>query len=161
MSLLSARLEKSKVFTIVFCFVVVPLILLVFAIAPTRAEAAKPYSDLTFPPLPEIKLPAYSRFQLQNGMVVYLMEDHELPLVSGTALIRTGDRLESADRVGLAELMGTVQRSGGTTTHSADEINEFLEQRAAAIETGVGETFRQRQLQRLDRKSARRVRAVC
>ena len=103
-------------------------------------KSAKPYSDLTFPPLPEIKLPAYSRFQLQNGMVVYLMEDHELPLVSGTALVRTGDRLEPADRVGLAELMGTVQRSGGTTTHSADEINEFLEQRAAAIETGVGET---------------------
>ena len=38
MSRLFARLEKSKVFTIVFCFVVVPLILLVFAIAPTRAE---------------------------------------------------------------------------------------------------------------------------
>jgi zinc protease len=143
MSYPSARLERSKVLTIGFCFVLVPLILLLLAIAPARSElakAAKPYSELTFPPLPEIKLPAYSRFQLQNGLVVYLMEDHELPLVSGTALIRTGDRLEPAAQVGLAELVGTVQRSGGTLRHSPDQINEFLEQRAAAIETGIGGT---------------------
>ncbi len=73
-------------------------------------------------------------------MAVYLMEDHELPLVGGTMLIRTGDRLEPANKVGLAQVMGTVMRSGGTQSRSADEINAFLEQRAAAVETGVGET---------------------
>ncbi|HEY9908692.1 MAG TPA: pitrilysin family protein [Thermosynechococcaceae cyanobacterium] len=136
----SQSLQRTKILTLVFCFAVVPLILLGLAIAPATATPAKFYRDLTFGPIPEIKLPDYSRFQLSNGLVVYLMEDHELPLVSGTALIRTGDRWEPAEQVGLAELVGTVQRSGGTVRRSADEINEFLEQRAAEIETGIGES---------------------
>ena len=72
---------------------------------------------------------------LQNGLVVYLMEDHELPLVTGTALVRTGSRLEPAEKVGLANIAGEVIRTGGTKKHSPDELNEILEQRAAAVET--------------------------
>lgn len=131
--------RTAKVITLVFCLLVVPLILLVLALRPAAAETPKHYTDLTFPPLPEIQLPEYSRFQLSNGLTVYLMEDHELPLVSGTAIIRTGDRLEPADKVGLATIMGAVMRSGGTQKRSPDIINQFLEQRAASIETGVSE----------------------
>lgn len=54
-------------------------------------------------------------------MVVYLMPDRELPLVSGTAIIRTGSRLEPPEKVGLAELVGTVMRSGGTQQHPPEE----------------------------------------
>ncbi|HIK18796.1 MAG TPA: insulinase family protein [Leptolyngbyaceae cyanobacterium M33_DOE_097] len=74
-------------------------------------------------------------------MVVYLVEDHELPLVSGTALIRTGERLEPTSETGLADLTGTVMRLGGTRQRSADELNALLEQRAAAVETGIDRTF--------------------
>ena len=102
------------------------------------ATEAKHYTDLEFAPLGEIKLPEYERYQLKNGMVVYLMEDHELPLVSGTAIIRTGARLEPSNEVGLASLVGTVMRSGGTQKHSADKLNEILEQRAASVETSIG-----------------------
>jgi zinc protease len=131
----------TKTLAVTFSFVVVPIMLLLLALnRPATAETPKHYTDLAFPPAPEIKLPDYTRFQLENGMVVYLVENHELPLVGGTALIRTGDRWEPADQVGLAAIMGTVMRSGGTQTHSADEINAFLEQRAAAIETSIGET---------------------
>lgn len=134
------RIRKAKIIVLVFCFVLIPLILLWLAVRPAYADTTpKHYTDLTFPPVPEIKVPDYTRFQLANGMVVYLMEDHELPLVGGTALIRTGDRLEPADKVGLAGIMGSVMRTGGTLRRSGDEINEFLEQRAASIETGVGE----------------------
>lgn len=145
MSMLSiqTRLRKQRVtktVTLVFCFVVVPLVLVLLAfIRPGVAQTPKHYTDLTFPPLPDITLPAYERFQLANGMVVYLMEDHELPLVSGTALIRTGDRFEPANEVGLASLMATVMRTGGTQKRSGDEINQFLEQRAASIETGMSD----------------------
>jgi len=90
--------------------------------------------------LPEIQIPKYSRFQLKNGLIVYLMEDHELPLVSGTALFRTGDRLEPGDKVGLAGLTGTVLRTGGTQQRSADALNQLLEQRAASVETSIGAT---------------------
>ena len=114
--------------------------LLFSSLMPALASSAKHYTELTFSPLPEIKLPNYSRFQLENGMVVYLMEDHELPLVSGTALFKTGDRLEPGNKVGLAEIVGTVMRSGGTKRHSADQLNQLLEQQAASVETGIGTT---------------------
>jgi zinc protease len=101
--------------------------------------AAKHFSELQFPALQEIQLPKYERYVLKNGLVVYLMEDHELPLVSGTALIKTGSRWEPGDKAGLAGLTGTVMRSGGTQKHSADELNEILEQKAASVETSLGE----------------------
>ena len=46
-------------------------------------------------------------------MVVLLLEDHELPLVSVSAQIRTGSRLEPADKVGLAGLTGVSDAEWG------------------------------------------------
>ncbi len=114
-------------------------LLVTFNFSPVATAAAKYYAELQFAPLPEIKLPQYERYVLRNGLVVYLMEDHELPLVSGTALIRAGSRWEGSDKVGLAGITGTVMRTGGTTKHSPDQLNEILEQRAAAVETSIGE----------------------
>lgn len=95
------------------------------------------YDELEFSPLPDIELPAYERYTLPNGLVVYLLEDHELPLVSGTATFRTGSRFEPADKVGLAGITGEAMRLGGTTRLDADALNQQLEQRAAAIETSI------------------------
>ncbi|MGI0489530.1 M16 family metallopeptidase [Pantanalinema rosaneae CENA516] len=140
MQKLTNRGQRTKIITLVFCFLVVPVLLLFLAlIQPAAAATPKHYTELTFPPLPEITIPDYTRFQLANGMVVYLMEDHEFPLVGGTALIRTGDRFEPAERVGLAELTGTVMRSGGTETYPAAQLNQLLEQKAASVETGISE----------------------
>src|SRR6478672_1819715 len=115
-------------------------LLIVLLRLPAIASAARHYTELTFSHLPEIQLPPYTRYQLDNGMVVYLMEDHELPLVSGTAFFHTGDRFEPADKVGLGELVGTVMRIGGTQKHTPDELNQLLEQRAASVETELGTT---------------------
>jgi zinc protease len=140
--------KRAQRLTLIVCFIVIPLILLFLALRPaaalkltaSRSNQAKHYTELTFPPLPEIRLPEYTRFRLANGLLVYLMEDHELPLVGGSLIIRTGDRLEPANQIGLASIMGTVMRTGGTQTTPAATLNEFLEQRAASVETGVGET---------------------
>lgn len=113
------------------------LVFMLVFLSPVKAEQAKHYTDLKLPPLPEIKIPEYTRYQLDNGLTVFLMEDHELPLVSGQALIKTGDRLEPASQVGLAGIMGEVMRSGGTKIHPADQLNELLEFRAAAVESSV------------------------
>ncbi|MDY6782141.1 MAG: pitrilysin family protein [Cyanobacteriota bacterium] len=114
------------------------MLLVIFWRTPAVASTARHYTELEFPPLREIEIPQYERYELDNGMVVYLMEDRELPLVSGTATIRTGSRWEPAEKVGLAELTGTVMRLGGTQEHPADELNEMLEQRAAIVETNIG-----------------------
>lgn len=108
--------------------------------SPVRANEALHYDQLEFPPLPDIQLPDYTRFELDNGLVVYLVEDHELPLVNGIASIRTGDRLEPADKTGMASIVGDVMRSGGTLEHPGDSLNQLLEQRAASIETGIDTT---------------------
>lgn len=113
--------------------------LLTFNFSWVATAAAKHYTDLQFAPLSEIQLPKYERFVLDNGLVVYLMEDHELPLVSGTALVRTGSRWEAGEKTGLADLVGSVMRTGGTLKHSPDELNEILEQRAASVETSMSE----------------------
>jgi zinc protease len=101
------------------------------------ADTPKHYTDLEFEPLPELELPEYARYELDNGMVVYLVEDRDLPLISGTAIIRTGSRFEPANKIGLAELTGAIIRSGGTKKHPAEELNTILEQKAASVEAGI------------------------
>jgi len=90
------------------------------------------YSPVSFvPPKPE-------RIVLSNGMIIYLMEDHEVPLVTIHSLIRTGGIYEPADKVGLAQITGEVMRSGGTKTLDPDELNKKLEFMGMIIETGIG-----------------------
>jgi predicted Zn-dependent peptidase len=115
------------------------LLLAVVALAPLGAQVDTP-DDLTYPKLPDFEVPEPRRVELDNGMVVMLLEDHELPLIDVIARVRTGARLEPADKVGLASLTGTVLRTGGTASMSGDEIDDFLESRAASIETSIGTT---------------------
>lgn len=118
----------------------VSMLLVLLLRLPAMAAAARHYTELKFQPLPEVQIPSYKRFVLDNGMIVYLMEDHELPLVAGTALFHTGSRLEPAEEVGLASLAGAVMRIGGTRQYSGDELNQLLEQRAATVETQIEES---------------------
>ena len=68
------------------------------------------------------------------------MEDHDLPLVSGSATFRTGDYLVSAQQAGLAGITGQAMRLGGTQSHLPDVLSEMLEQRAASVETSISDT---------------------
>jgi len=95
------------------------------------------YRDLKYPTLPEFKIPKPEVFTLPNGLQVFLLEDRELPLIQVNVRVRTGSNFEPADKVGLAGLMGTVQRTGGTSRQTGDEIDDFLAARAASIETGI------------------------
>jgi zinc protease len=109
------------------------------AAVPGATEAGTDWSKvvdprtLQAPPL-EFKVPAVERLVLANGMVVYLMEDHLLPLVKAYAVIRTGAIYEPADKAGLASLTGAVMRTGGTEAMSPDELNDALEFVAARVE---------------------------
>ena len=69
-------------------------------------------------------------------MVIFLQEDHELPLIDGIARIRGGSRSEPAEKIGLVDLYGEVWRTGGTKTQTGDQLDDFLETRAAKVETG-------------------------
>ena len=105
-------------------------------IPPAAAQVSKP-SEIVYPPLPAFQAPKATRSVLPNGMVLMVIEDHELPLVNVTARVRTGSLLEPAEKAGLAGLVGTVLRTGGTTTRKPDALDEFLEARAASIESSM------------------------
>jgi len=61
-----------------------------FATVPQSAAQATSWQQVPIPPLPAFKPKQPKRIQLSNGMVIFLQEDHELPLVGGTARIRGG-----------------------------------------------------------------------
>jgi zinc protease len=93
-------------------------------------------SRITIPPLPAFNPQEPKRIVLPNGLVVFLQEDHELPLIGGTLRIRGGSRLEPANKTGLLDIYGMVWRTGGTKTRTGDQLDDFLEARAARVETG-------------------------
>jgi zinc protease len=122
--------------------IVLPL-LAVLAMAQTevRRSATLPsYKDLKFATLPAPKIPEPVELTLSNGLKVFLLEDHELPLVTGAVLVRTGNLFDPAGKVGLAQLTGEILRSGGTKAKSGDQIDEELENVAASVESAIGET---------------------
>jgi zinc protease len=96
------------------------------------------FRELQYPKLNDLEIPKVERVTLANGMKLLLLEDHELPLVSISSMIRTGSVYEPADKIGLAAITGAVMRTGGTTTRTGNQIDEQLEQIAASVETGIG-----------------------
>ncbi len=92
---------------------------------------------MTFQPV-EFSPPEPERVILENGMVVYLLEDHELPLVSVTVTMRTGSWLDPIDKIGLASMTGAVMRTGGGGGLSAEQVDAELEQFAGDVSIGIG-----------------------
>lgn len=102
-------------------------------------EKKRPHENLTYPELRELTVPEVQKADLANGMKLYYLEDHDLPLVNARMIIRTGGFLDPADKVGRAGLTGTVMRTGGTTSHPGDDLDDLLEGIAAQVETGIGD----------------------
>jgi zinc protease len=106
----------------------------------------------------EFSPPEPARLVLEDGMVVYLLEDHELPLVSLSATMRTGGWLEPQDKIGLAGLTGSVMRTGGGGGLTAAQIDEELEQYAIDINMSMGRQSGSASLDVLSKDLARGMR---
>lgn len=112
--------------------------LLLALASPGFAQVTK-YTELKTPPLRSFTVAQPKRIALGNGMILFLQEDHELPLIRGSALIRGGERDVPAAKAGLANIYGQAWRTGGTEAKTGDQLDEFLESRAARIETSGAE----------------------
>jgi zinc protease len=110
------------------------------AFAQNRPAQSFNYKDLKYPPLGQVKIPEPVQFTLSNGMRVFLLEDHELPLVSGSVMVRTGNLFDPSDKKGLADVTAGVLRSGGTSAKSGDQLDVELENIAASVESSMAET---------------------
>ncbi len=107
---------------------------------PVIPETPPAYRNMKFPPLKPIPIPNVATYTLPNGIRLYLLEDHELPVISGTVRVRTGNLFDPPDKVGLATVTGIVMRTGGTQKKTGDQLDEALENIAASVESDIGES---------------------
>ena len=118
-------------------------VLLVVLALPAGAQQIPAHPrDLTFDSLTfEPPDAASHRHVLSNDVVAFVVPDHTLPLVTVSVLVRTGDYLEPSDKAGLAGLVGSQMRAGGTTGMTPTEFDEEAAFLAAQLGSNVGTTI--------------------
>jgi len=87
--------------------------------------------ELKIQPLKFTK-PNLEEIQLACGLTGFLMENHEIPVVSIQLQLPTG--FAPKDKAGLADLTAWALRNGGSVKIPSDSLNSELEFRAAEIE---------------------------
>ncbi len=132
------RLRAKPLFTLSFLACLGPDSFLSRARA---ADVATDWKQIQAPPLHAFHPQHPKRIQLPNGLIIFLQEDHELPLIRGTARIRGGSIDEPSDKVGLVEIYGEAWRTGGTKGRTGDQLDDFLEAHAAKVETSGRSDF--------------------
>ena len=79
------------------------------------------------------------RVVLKSGVVAYLAENHELPLVNIQIILRGGTYLNPPGKEGLAETAGYLLARGGTKSRKAEDLEERLAFLAAQLNSGYGD----------------------
>jgi len=87
------------------------------------------------PPKP-FTVPAHETYTLANGMKVTLVPYGNLPKVTLSLVVRTGNLNEPADMPGLADIAGTLMKEG-TTTRSSKQIAEESARMGGAVSVTV------------------------
>ena len=107
-------------------------LLLALALVPTLSVRAQGQPDRAKPPTlgpaPQLKLPPIQKRTLSNGIPVWLVEAHEVPLVQITLLVKSGSNDDPGGKFGLASLTAAMLDEGAGTRSAleiADEI-DFL-----------------------------------
>ena len=95
---------------------------------------------LKYPPLDfQVPDPATFRSVLPNGIVVYAIEDHSLPLVDLRLQAKGGSFWQPKGKEGLASACGALMRIGGTTTRDPADIDQAIDVMAAQLNVGIAD----------------------
>jgi predicted Zn-dependent peptidase len=79
----------------------------------------------------EYKLPAYQKFTLKNGLTVYLMEQHGVPMINVSVILPAG-AIYDGDKAGLASLTA-VSLKHGTKNYPKAKLDEELDFIGASV----------------------------
>ncbi|SKB27527.1 Predicted Zn-dependent peptidase [Parapedobacter luteus] len=82
-------------------------------------------------PAPQINIGDPVTFTLDNGLKVFVVENHKLPRVT-YSLVLDRDAILEGDKAGLTSLAGDML-TGGTTTRAKDELDEAIDRIGARI----------------------------
>ena len=108
---------------------------LALSIAPSFAQQ-KQTPPTGGPPKP-FTVPAHEAYNLRNGMKVTLVPYGNLPKVTMSLVVRTGNLNEPPDLPGLADLVGKLMKEG-TTTKTSKQIAEESARMGGAMTINVG-----------------------
>jgi zinc protease len=106
---------------------------------PAPSAGVPSYSELKYPELRPIASPAIASVTLPNGMRLMLLENHELPLIDGTVLVRTGTAFDPPEKIGLAAITGQVLLEGGAAGSPAEGLGVRLENLGTDVSGSVSE----------------------
>jgi predicted Zn-dependent peptidase len=81
----------------------------------------------------DYKLPAYEKFKLKNGLTVYLMEQHEVPIMNVSVIFPAG-AIYDGEKSGLASLTASGLKYG-TKNYPKAKLDEELDFIGATINT--------------------------
>ncbi len=110
-------------------------------LTPPAALSARPDAE-PIAPL-DFHVPKIATVTLDNGLIVYAVEDPTAQLVSLSLLMPGGAIYDPSDAVGLAGLAAALVRAGGAGDRSADALDDALDFIGANVESGAGaETIR-------------------
>ncbi len=96
-----------------------------------RKDAPKPG------PESKLHLPSSEEFTLSNGLKVYLIQEHELPVLSANLVTRAGGENNPANLPGLASFTASMLTQG-TKTRSATQLADDVAQIGASIGSSAG-----------------------
>ncbi len=86
--------------------------------------------------VPEIKIPAYERFVMDNGLIIYLVEDHSLPIIEATGFIKGGRAHETKDIAGISAFL-TDMMTTGTQNRTEETLDQYKELYGLSFFMGV------------------------
>jgi len=115
------------------------LVIFLLGLVPVVVSAREPF-QLHYPPL-TYQSPQVTQMTLPSGMKLFVLEDHELPLIRLSVYVKAGSMYDPEGKEGLAELTARVMRSGGTTQMSGDEVDLHLDRMAAIIEPSISDEY--------------------
>lgn len=81
----------------------------------------------------DFKLPPYQKFTLKNGLTVYLMEQHEVPVINVSVILPAG-AIYDGEKAGLASLTASGLKYG-TVNFPKTKLDEELDFIGATINT--------------------------
>lgn len=101
-------------------------IFLILTVLFTGSSFAEHPRDMTFAPL-AFDPPEPVRFETDNGIIVYFLEDHQLPVLTFSAYFHGGKVQDTKDKVGLTEITATLLRNGGAGNRAPEKVDEDLD----------------------------------
>jgi zinc protease len=123
--------KKFPLFIVIIHFIFLTVILC----AADDAVLSDP-DRLVYPPL-SFQPPHAERIVLDNGLIFYILENTEIPLLKITAVVRTGNMYDPLGKEGLAELTATVMRTGGIAGMTGNNVDEALDYIAASLRISI------------------------